>query len=135
MGTIKIAVTGSIRWEDRKKVKDSLFSLKKKVGPELEIISGGMDGIDMTIRKCCMELEIDYKEIPPSDRQWSHHCIDPPFMFGKPFKKTNIYSRNTKIVNECQYLIMFKIKDDDSLFLDNLIMRFQKKNKKILIIN
>ena len=135
MGTIKIAVTGSIRWEGTKKLKDSLFNLKKKVGSELEVISGGIDGIDMMIRKCCMELEIDYKEIPPCDRQWSHHCIEPAFMFGKSYKNTNIYSRNNKILKECEYLIVFRLKEDDSHFLDDLIIRFQKKGKKILIIN
>lgn len=82
-----------------------------------------------------MELDINYKELPPADRPWSHYCIEQPFMYNKPFKNSNIYARNGKLEKECHCLLLFKLPEDESQYLDDLIYKFQKKGKKIVLVN
>ena len=38
---MKIAIVGSRKYTNKRKIKDFIFNLKEKFGDELEIISGG----------------------------------------------------------------------------------------------
>ena len=132
----KIALAGSLKWDDRIKIKEVIYSLKQKFGSELNVVGGGLkNGADSICKKFCLEFDIEFAEMPPHDYQWNPFCAEPAYMYGKGYNSKNIYIRNEKLAVECDVFILFRIKDDDSQFLDNLIVRFQKKDKKILVIN
>jgi hypothetical protein len=132
----RIALAGSLKWDDRVKIKDVIFNLKQRLGVKLDVISGGLkNGADSICKKFCLEFDIEFAETPPHDYQWTPYCTEPSYMYGKGYNSKNIYIRNEKLSNDCDILIMFRLKDDDSQFLDDLIKRFQKKGKKILVIN
>lgn len=132
----KVALTGSIRWDDKVKVKNILFSLKTKFKNELHIIGGGMNcGVDVMIKKTCLEFAIKFSEVAPYNLPWTAYCIDPPYKYNKAYNKKFIYMRNKKLCNESDTLIIFKPTEESSSIIDDLIIKFSKKNKKILVIN
>jgi hypothetical protein len=132
----KIALAGSLRWDDRVKIKEVIFNLKQRFGDKLDVIGGGLkDGADSICKKFCLEFNIEFAEMPPHDYQWNPFCLEPAYMYGKAYNIKNIYIRNEKLSQECDILILFRVKDDNAQFLDDLIVRFQKKDKKLLVIN
>ena len=49
---MKIAIVGSRRYENKKKIKDFIFKLKKEYGEDTIIVSGGCkDGADRYAKK------------------------------------------------------------------------------------
>ena len=58
---MKIAIIGSRRYENKKKIKDFIFKLKQQYGENTKVISGGCkDGADKYAKKYTLELEISY---------------------------------------------------------------------------
>ena len=132
----KIAMTGSLRWEDKTKIKNTIFSLKKRFGKEREIVCGGLNtGADLEIKKTCMEFEIEYYEMPPYNYQWNSHCMEPAYMYGKQYNSSYIYMRNEKLAKECSVLVLFMLTEDTANHINHLMQRFDSKSKKILVIN
>lgn len=132
----KIAITGSLKWDDRIKIKEVIYKLKQKFGPNLYINGGGLtNGVDSIVKKFCLEFDIEFVETPPHNCKWNQYCTEPSYMYNKAYHSKNIYIRNTRLANETSTLILFRLTDDASPFLDDLINRFYKKDKKILVIN
>lgn len=131
----KVGITGSRAWENKLKIKNIIFLLKNKHTSSLDIISGGLDeGVDLYVKKFCMEFEIDYQEAKPNHFGWNHFCIEPAYMYNKPFKANNFYIRNTKLIKESDVILLFLSKDDTSPVMKDIIKQCVKKNKKLLII-
>lgn len=81
-----------------------------------------------------MEFEIDYGEIKPNHFSWNHHCLEPAYMYDKPYKPNNYYIRNTKLIKEIDVMILFVTKEEVSPVLHDIMKQCDKKNKKLLII-
>ena len=62
-----IAITGTRTYENRRKIKDTIFQLKEKFGEGLVIVSGGSkDGTDRYVKKFTLDLGLQYIEYNPS---------------------------------------------------------------------
>ena len=132
----RIVITGSLRWEDRIKIKDLIFNLKTKLKDDLQIISGGLKvGVDSYVKKFCMEFAVNFAEFPPYDSIWTQYCEEPAWKFNKLHKKRFIFMRNDNMIKNADALIIFKLSEDNSVVLDDLIKKANKKNKKIVIRN
>ena len=132
---LKIGITGSRRWENKLKIKNTIFKLKQKYGENCTIVSGGTgEGVDQFVKKYCLEFNLDYAEVRPNHFEWSVYCIEPPYMYGKAFRPNFYYARNTKLIKEIEILILCVTKDDTSEVMKNLIKQCEKKCKKLLIM-
>ena len=57
---MKVAVIGSRVYENRKKIRETIFKLKQKFGAGLQIVSGGaQNGADKYAKKYALELGVD----------------------------------------------------------------------------
>lgn len=127
----KIAVTGSTMWENRVGIKDLLFDLKKRFGKELVIYSGGLKaGVDIYVRKFCMEFDIELIEVPPRHYQWNYRCLEPSYKYGVEYKANQIYIRNELLAKTADYFFVFIDKDDSTGIFTDLVSRCNKKKKK-----
>ena len=64
---MKIGIIGSRKYENKRKIKETIFNLKQKFGDTLVIVSGGSpDGADKYAKKYALELDCNYIEVNPS---------------------------------------------------------------------
>jgi len=131
---LKIGITGSRRWDDKLKIKNTIFKLKNKYN-DFTIVSGGTgEGVDALVKKYCLEFNLDYAEVRPNHFDWSPYCIEPPYMYAKSFRPNFYYARNTKLVKEIEVLVLCVTKDETSPVMKDLVQQCEKKCKKLLIM-
>ena len=132
---LKIGITGSRRWEDKLKIKNIIFKLKNKYKDSLTIVSGGTgEGVDLLVKKYCLEFNLDYAEARPNHFAWSPYCIEPPYMYEKAFRPNLYYSRNTKLTNEIEIMILCVTTEETSPVMKDLVTQCKKRSKKLLIM-
>ena len=57
--TMKVAIVGSRRYTNRRKIQEFIHKLKQKWGKEVEIVSGGQKfGADGYAKKYALELDV-----------------------------------------------------------------------------
>jgi len=126
-----VVVTGSQTWQSKSKIKESLFQMKKS--KNIRVISGGCTpGADPIIRECCIELKIDYAEIPPADHNWNQFCIGDRWLYGKERSGKNMFIRNLKLEKIGEILILFKSASDKSKYITDLEKKFSKAGKNVI---
>ena len=63
--TMRVAIVGSRRYTNKRRIQEFIFKLKQKYGEELEIVSGGQkEGADGYAKKYALEFDIKYSEFP-----------------------------------------------------------------------
>ena len=81
---MKVAIVGSRRYENKKKIKDFVFKLKQKYGDKTIIVSGGCkQGADKYAKKYALELGLQYEEYPPFHEVHNLYCTMPESRYGK----------------------------------------------------
>ena len=75
---MKVAIVGSRRYENKKKIKDFVFKLKEQYGTDTIIVSGGCKtGADKYAKKYALELGLQYEEYPPFHDVHNLYCTMP----------------------------------------------------------
>ena len=61
--TLRVAIVGSRKYENRQKIKKFIFKLKNEKGDDTIIVSGGAKyGADKYAKKYALELGLQYQE-------------------------------------------------------------------------
>ena len=133
---MKIGITGSLHWDDKKKVKDIIFKLKSVYKDDLTIISRGHTyGADLFAKKYCMEFGINYQECPLYHLSWNQHCIDHHIKYNRPYRITNYFSQNKRYIEYCDKIIIFSMPQDSEVTsIEDLIKRILKADREYLLI-
>ena len=132
---MKVGIVGSRRYENRKKIKDFIFELKKKFGNDLIIVSGGCkNGADKYAKKYALELDVQYEEYPPFHEVHNLYCVLPETLYGKPYKVSNYFARNKQIAKNSDMVVVFISENTQSNGTDSTLKYAKKFNKKTLII-
>ena len=101
---MKVAIIGSRRYENKKKIKDFIFKLKNEYGTDTIIVSGGCkQGADRYAKKYALELGLQYEEYPPFHEVHNLYCTMPSSRYGKPYSMKN-WSSLMMFNNEHHYL-------------------------------
>lgn len=131
----KVGVTGAITYDNKTKIKDTLFSLKKKfLNKKLIIISGGRsNGADKVVKKYSLEFDMDYEEMNPAYTSHNLYSIMKEEFYGKNYNIRLMFQRNIIMASYVDYLVVFK-KETKDLDIDHLIKETIKRNKKVLIL-
>lgn len=131
-----IGITGSLRWEDKFKIKNSIFELRNRFKNELTIVTrGNINGADFLTKSICLELSIEYREVLMPHQSWNSHCIDAPMRYNKPYKVQNFFVQNKKFTEFCDYFLVFWCDSDNTTPTQNdLLKKISKSEKKYLII-
>jgi predicted Rossmann fold nucleotide-binding protein DprA/Smf involved in DNA uptake len=133
---VKIAIVGSRRYENKKKIKDFIFKLKQEKGVDTIIISGGAkDGADKYAKKYALELGLQYEEYPPFHHVHNLYCPLPESRYGKPYSVRYFHARNKIIAGTSDFIVAFIPRGVESNGTQSTINYAKKMGKKIVIID
>ena len=128
---MKVAIVGSRRYENKKKIKDFVFKLKEQYGTDTIIVSGGCKmGADKYAKKYALELGLQYEEYPPFHEVHNLYCTMPSSRYSKPYSIKNFHARNKIIAGTSDFVVAFipeGIISDGTLSTLNYAKKFDKK--------
>ena len=133
---MKIAIVGSRRYENKKKIKDFIFKLKEEYGTDTIIVSGGCkDGADKYAKKYALELGLQYEEYPPFHEVHNMYCTMPSSRYGKDYSVKNFFARNKIIAGTSDFVVGFIPDGVEGRGTLNTIDYAKKFDKKTIIIS
>jgi len=133
---MKIAIVGSRRYENKKKIKDFIFKLKQEHGEDTIIVSGGCkNGADKYAKKYTLELGLQYEEYPPFHEVHNLYCPLPESRYGKPYSVKYFFARNKIIAGTSDFVVGFIPNGVESNGTMSTINYAKKMDKKIIIID
>ncbi len=133
---MKIAIVGSRRYENKKKIKDFVFKLKEQYGTDTIIVSGGCkQGADKYAKKYALELGLQYEEYPPFHEVHNLYCTMPSSRYSKPFSMKNFFARNKIIVGTSDFIVAFIPEGVEAKGTKNVLQYAKKFDKKRIIIS
>jgi len=133
---MKIAIVGSRRYENKKKIKDFIFKIKKEFGENTIIVSGGCkQGADRYAKKYALELGLQYEEYPPFHEVHNLYCVLPETRYDKPFSMRNFFVRNKIIASACDFVAGFVPEGVEAKGTMNCISYAKKMKKNFIIIS
>ena len=133
---MKIAIVGSRRYENKKKIKDFIFKLKEEYGTDTIIVSGGAkQGADKYAKKYALELGLQYEEYPPFHEVHNLYCTMPSSRYSKPYNIKNFFARNKIIAGTSDMVVGFIPEGVEGRGTLNTIDYAKKFDKKYIIIS
>ena len=133
---MKVAIVGSRRYENKKKIKDFVFRIKEQYGSDTIIVSGGCKtGADKYAKKYALELGLQYEEYPPFHDVHNLYCAMPESRYGKPYGVKNFHARNKIIAGTSDFIVAFMSEGVDSDGTFSTLDYAKKLNKKRIIIS
>jgi len=133
---MKVAIVGSRRYENKKKIKDFVFKLKEKYGTDTIIVGGGCkQGADKYAKKYALELGLQYEEYPPFHDVHNLYCTMPSSRYGRPYSIKNFHARNKIIAGTSDFIVAFIQEGVQSDGTFSTLNYAKKLNKKRIIIS
>ena len=134
--TLRVAIVGSRKYENRRKIKEFIYKLKTDKGADTIIVSGGCKtGADYYAKKDALELGLQYQEFPPQHEHWNLYCPKDKKDYSKPYSVKNYYVRNKIIAAYSEYVVSFVPRGVESKGSMSTIKYANKFGKKTLVIN
>jgi len=132
---MKIAVIGNTGWQNKRKVRDVLFELKQRFGPELVIIgAGGNEGANYMVRKFALEFEMNYQEYNPSFSGYNMYSALPESYYGKKYHFSQLHHRMKMLAESCDYLMILTNETKLDPVLKTAYNTANKFEKKVVIL-
>ena len=132
---MKVAIIGSRHYENVRKIKLTLFELKRKFKDDLIIISGGAQyGADKFARKYALEFGIKYQEYNPAHTTKNLYSAMSDNYYDKPYHVSQFHHRNMLIAKACNVMMAFIPNGDDANGSMSAIKTAKKLNKPVTII-
>jgi predicted Rossmann fold nucleotide-binding protein DprA/Smf involved in DNA uptake len=133
---VKIAIVGSRRYENKRKIKEFIFKLKEEYGTATIIVSGGCkDGADRYAKKYALELGLQYEEYPPFHEVHNLYCPLPSSRYSKPYSVKNFFARNKIIAGTSDYIVAFILEGVEAKGTYSTLKYANKFQKKYVIIS
>ena len=133
---MKIAIVGSRRYENKRKIKEFIFKLKEEYGTDTIIVSGGCkQGADRYAKKYALELGLQYEEYPPFHEVHNLYCPLPSSRYGKPYSMKYFFARNKIIAGTSEFIVGFIPDGVEGSGTMNTIDYAKKFEKKYIIIS
>ena len=133
---MKVAIVGSRRYENKKKIKDFIFKLKQQYGIDTIVVSGGCkQGADKYAKKYALELGLQYEEYPPFHEVHNLYCSLPESRYDKPFSMRNFFARNKIIAGTSDFIVAFIPEGVEANGTKNVLEYAKKLDKKRIIIS
>ena len=105
---MKVAIIGSRRYENKKKIKDFVFKLKNEYGDKTIVVSGGCkQGADRYAKKYALELGLQYEEYPPFHEVHNLYCPLPESRYSQPYSMKYFFARNKIIAGTSDFIVAF----------------------------
>lgn len=113
---LKIGMTGDIIYENARKIKETLFQLKKNLKDQDFIVYslGNKYGADKYIKKYCLELNIPYKEYTPLFLPATLYSVMPEEMHNQKWHPAIADRHIRNFLKGCKKFIVFVNKNEIS---------------------
>ena len=128
---MRVGITGSSTYEDKRKIKEFLFKLKNQANVDV-ISRGNKDGADKYIKKYSLEFGLNYVEVPVAHTSRSLYSQLPEAYFNKPFSIRNYFIQQSIYINQCDKFVIFGTNNDR--IINNLLNAISKIQKNIIIV-
>ena len=133
---MKVAIIGSRRYENKRKIKEFIFKLKNEYGDNTIIVSGGCKtGADKYAKKYALELGLQYEEYPPFHEVHNLYCPLPESRYKKPYSVKYFFARNKIIAGTSDFIVAFIAEGVQSDGTFSTLNYAKKFNKKRIIIS
>ena len=133
---MKIGIIGSRVYENRRKIKETIYKLRQKFNEDLIIVSGGCpNGADKYAKKYALEMECKYKEFNPSHTTPNLYSACNEQFYNKTYSPKNFFHRNKLLAKYCDFLIGFIPEGIQSNGTNHTLNEAKKMGKKITIIS
>lgn len=133
----KVAIIGSRRYENKRKIKEFIFKLKQQFGEELTIVSGGcQQGADKYAKKFAIEMGVRYLEFNPAHTVHNLYSGMPRNYYSKQYHPSQFFHRNDLLAKASDYCAAFIPPDaEKSNGTEYTIKRFKRLDKNVVIID
>lgn len=133
----RVGVIGSVKYEDKRKIKDLICKLKAKFDRDFVVVSGGRTaGADTYVKKFALEMNCTFKEFNPAHTQFTNYSILSEAYYGKPYSPRYFFHRNSMMLNYVDYLFIFQKEEDvKNPDIEGVIESAKKMNKEFVVIN
>ena len=133
---MKVAIVGSRKYENRRKIKEFIFKLIQKHGNELVIVSGGcQNGADKYAKKYALELGAQYREYPPFHEVHNLYCALPESCYGKPYNMKFFFVRNKQVAQNSDRIVAFIPQGIEAKGTISTLKYAKKFGKKVMVID
>ena len=133
---MRVAIVGSRKYTNKRRVQEFIFKLKQKYGKDLEIVSGGQrEGADGYAKKYALEFDVKYSEFPPVHYSYNQHCVLESYKYGRPYAAWHYHDRNKEIAEYSDVMAAFIPKNTISKGTESALKEAVKKEKKYCIIS
>ena len=133
---MRVGIVGSRQYENKRKIKEMVYKLKRRFGNDLTIVSGGCkDGADKYAKKFALELDCKYLEFNPAHTQRNLYSALRDSYYGKEYHPRFFFQRNKMLANFVDYLIAFVPDNVPAPGTDHTLKEARKKGKKVIIIS
>ena len=126
---MNIAIIGSPKYDNVRTIRDFLFSIKQKMGTDVNIITrGNKDGCEKWVRKYALEFGFRYTEFNPAHTTRNLYSGMTDEYYDKPFHPTQRLHQYDCVVKHSDKIIYFGgIKPTEQKHFEKLLLRFGKK--------
>ena len=133
---MKIAIVGSRRYNNRRKIKEFIHMCIEEFGKDVTIISGGCgNGADHLAKKYALELGAQYQEYPPFHQVHNLYCVLPENCYGKPYNVRYFFVRNKQIAKACDRMCAFVANGENSPGTLSTLKYAKMYNKRVMVID
>lgn len=132
---MKVAIIGNTGWQNKRKVRDVLFELKQRFGPDLTVLgAGGNEGANYMVRKFALEFEMRYQEYNPSFSGYNLYSALPESYYGKKYHFSQLHHRMKMLSQNCDYLMILTNEAKLDPVLKTAYNTANKSEKKVVIL-
>lgn len=133
---MNIGIIGSKHYENVRRIKDLLTSLKEKFGKNLVIITGGTtSGAEKYVKKYCLEFNIQYREFNPANTEFNLYSVMSEDYYGKPWHGSQHAHRYMLLGRNIDSLIILIPKNETVDTFKMAIDTTNKRAKKVVVMN
>jgi len=133
---MKVAIIGSRDYQNIRKIKLTLFELKRKFGDKLIIISGGAKhGADKFARKYALEFGMRYREFNPAHTTKNLYSAMSDTYYEKPYHVSQFHHRNMLIARDCDVMMAFIEEGAEKSGCMTAVKQAKKLNKPVTIVS
>lgn len=127
-----MGITGSKLYENKIKIKEFIFNLRKKSEDDIEIIGlGDVHGTDKYVKRYALEFGYAYKEMNAPHTNKNLYSLMPESWYGKPYSNRYMFLRNSIYADYVDVCVVF----GNDKKTESIIARMGKLNKKIVILD
>ena len=126
---MNIAIIGSPKYENLRKIREFMFNIKQKLGTNVNIISrGNKDGCEKYVRKYALEFGFRYTEYNSANTVRNLYSGMSDDYYGKPYHPTQTLHQYDCVVKHADKIIYFGgIKPSEQKHFERVLNRFNKK--------